>query len=132
VSPIVLFLIVLVALGAVLVVVWRYWDNIASVSPEEEEYDERMAALNERQANRLSDDQLRNPLSEDDAWNVMVRRGLRDKRRSRYGRETDRRPLVRRDRYGGDLSRRADERRDRQGEDSRRDERRRAKDSRER
>jgi hypothetical protein len=120
----ILFLSVLIVLGGVLFVVWRYWYNIASVSPEEEEYDERVAELNERQANRMTDEQLTNPLSEDDAWNVMVRRGRRDQGRGRYGRETERRPLARRDRYGGDLSRRADERRDR--EDPRRaDERRR-------
>ena len=127
--PIVLFLLFTAVICAVLFAVWRYWGLIANVSPEEEEFDERMTDLNNRQANRLSDDQLTHPLSDDDAWGVMVRRGLRDReRRRRPARDTKRRalPAPRRERYGGDLARRVDERRERQDEEPRRlDERRR-------
>lgn len=97
ISPIILFLISAVLLLGIIYALWRYWRRLAPLSPEEEEYDERVAALNERQANRMSDEQLRNPLTEEDAWKIMVERGRRIGRRS--------------DRYGGDLSRRAKERR---------------------
>jgi hypothetical protein len=76
---------------------WRYWDAIARLSPEEEAFDERVAALNERQANRVSDAELAHPASEDEAWQIMISRGQRSRRR--------------RDRYGGELSRRVGERR---------------------
>jgi hypothetical protein len=56
-----------------------------------------VAALNRRQANRISDEDLANPLSGDEAWQAMIDRG--------------RRGLRRRERYGGDLSRRVGERR---------------------
>jgi len=114
VPPIVLFLIFLAVIAVALFAIWSYWSRIAHVTPEEEEYDERVAALNERQANRLSDDQLRNTFSEDEAWRIMVSRGLRE--RERGGRDTGRRRLLppRRERYGGDLGRRVDERRQRQ------------------
>ena len=81
--PIVLFLLFAVLLLGVVYALWRYWDNLSRLSPEEEAFDERVAALNERQANRISDEQLAHPLSEDDAWNIMVRRG----QRSRGGRD---------------------------------------------
>jgi hypothetical protein len=113
-----LFLLVAVIVCGVLFAVWRYWNNLTRLSPEEEEYDEQVAAMNERQANRWSDEQLTTPLTDDEAWNIMVRRGMRDrKRRGRYGRETDRLLRERRERYGGELSRRADERRERYGGD---------------
>ena len=76
---------------------WRYWERQANVSPEEEAYDRRVALLNQRQANRLSDEQLREPPREQDAWELMVQRG--------------RRAAQRRDRYAGNLQRRARERR---------------------
>ena len=113
VSPIILFLFFTVLVAGALLLVWRYWNTIARVSPEEEEFDERMTALNDRQANRLSDDQLTHPLTDDDAWSVMVQRGRRDReRRRRPARPTQRRlPTAREERYGGELSRRVDERR---------------------
>lgn len=95
--PIFLFLIFAVLLLAVVYAVWRYWERLARVSYEEEEFDERMAALNERQSHRISDEQLTHPPSEDDAWRVMVERGRRVGRR--------------RERYGGDLARRTRDRR---------------------
>jgi hypothetical protein len=95
--PILLFLISAALLLGAVYAVWRYWDNLARLSPEEEAFDERVAALNERQANRFSDEELTHPLTEDDAWSIMVSRGQRSRRR--------------RDRYGGELARRAATRR---------------------
>lgn len=95
--PIVLFLICAALLLGAVYAVWRYWDNLVRVSPAQEEFDERVATLNERQANRISDEQLTHPLNEDDAWSIMVSRGQRAGKR--------------RDRYGGDSSRRARDRR---------------------
>jgi hypothetical protein len=119
VGSIALFLVFVVVIALVLVVVWRYWNNLTRVSPEEEEFDELMSQLNDRQANRISDDILTNPLSDEDAWQVMVRRGMRlnaGKRRKR--RETPPRlPAPRRERYGGELARRIEERRERNNTD---------------
>src|SRR5690349_28450 len=112
VSPIILFLFFTALVAGALLLVWRYWNTIARVSPEEEEFDERMSLLNDRQANRLSDEQLTHPLTDDDAWSVMVQRGLRDRARRRPARPTQRRqPMAREERYGGELSRRVSERR---------------------
>lgn len=87
--------------GALLIMaaygVLRYWEGLVNISPEEEAYEERVAALNERQANRISDDQLTHPATDEDAWDIMVARG--------------RRQAQRRDRYVGDLQRRVRERR---------------------
>lgn len=125
--PIALFVVFMLLIAAVLVAVWRYWMGLARVTPEEEEYDERMAALNERQANRISDDFLTHPMSDEDAWQIMVRRGMRVTTRGRRQRRDTRPratqprlPPPRQDRYGGDMSRRVDERRDRYGEARRR------------
>ncbi|HJZ46142.1 MAG TPA: hypothetical protein VKE41_03215 [Roseiflexaceae bacterium] len=112
-SPIVLFVLFTLLIAGALLLIWRYWNAVARVSPEEEAFDERMTALNDRQANRLSDDQLTHPLNDDDAWSIMVQRGRRDReRRRRPPRPTQRRLAPpREDRYGGELSRRVDERR---------------------
>ena len=111
VSPIILFLFFTALVAGALLLVWRYWNTIAHVSPEEEEFDERMTALNDRQANRLSDEQLTHPLTDDDAWSVMVQRGRRDRERRRRPTRGQRRLPAREERYGGELSRRVDERR---------------------
>jgi hypothetical protein len=113
VSPIILFLFFTALVAGALLLVWRYWNTIARVSPEEEAFDERMTALNDRQANRLSDEQLTHPLTDDDAWSVMVQRGRRARERQRRPtRATQRRQLpLREERYGGDLSQRERERR---------------------
>jgi len=95
--PTLLFLISAVLLLGAIYAVWRYWDNLSRRTPEEEAFDERVAALNRRQANRISDEDLTHPLTEDEAWQVMISRGQRGWRR--------------RERYGGDLSRRVGERR---------------------
>lgn len=128
VPPIALFIIFVLLIALVLFAVWRYWSNLARVSPEEEAYDEQVAALNEYQANRISDKFLTRSMSEDDAWQIMVRQGRRvNIRRRRQLRATQPRATQprailppreqppRRERYGGELSRRIDERRDRQG-----------------
>ena len=70
---------------------WRYWAALTTVTPEEERFEERIAALNERQAHRYSDEELAAPVTEEDAWRVMVERGRR---------------AIRRERSTGDLMRR--------------------------
>lgn len=62
---------------------WRYWGALTTVSPEEERFERRIAALNERQAHRYSDEELAMPVTEEDAWRVMVERGRRAARRNR-------------------------------------------------
>src|SRR5215207_8509441 len=113
VSPIILFIFFTALVAGALLLVWRYWNTIARFSPEEEEFDERMTALNDRQANRLSDEQLTHPLTDDDAWSVMVQRGRRDRERRRKPPRTAQRrlPPPREERYGGELSQRERERR---------------------
>src|SRR5690349_22544257 len=120
VSPTILFIIFTVLVAGVLLLVWRYWNTIARVSPEEEEFDERMTALNDHQANRLTDEQLTRPLTDDDAWSVMVQRGRRDRARQRRATRANQRrqPPQREERYAGELSRRVDERRRRRSEQS--------------
>jgi hypothetical protein len=88
-------------LGAIIYGVWLYWDGLVDRSEDEEEYDRRVADLNQRQANRFSDEQLTRPPSADDAWQIIQQRGRRLNRH---------RPP----RYGGDLARRERERRKRE------------------
>lgn len=68
---------------------WQNWRRTTQFTEDDERYDQRVASLNDRQANRLSDDQLTNPASDEDAWELMVRRGERQ-------RERERRPTRRR------------------------------------
>jgi hypothetical protein len=70
----------LLLLGLV-ALIWRVWTDYASVSPEEEEREREIAALNEQQANRVSDEQLARPVDADAAWQAMVRRGEAGRRR---------------------------------------------------
>jgi len=74
--------IALLLLGWV-VLAWQNWRRTTQFSQEDERYDEGVASLNDRQANRLTDDQLTRPVSEEDAWELMVRRGQRQRRRQR-------------------------------------------------
>ncbi|MFO7170657.1 MAG: hypothetical protein DIU80_021725 [Chloroflexota bacterium] len=92
----VVYIIFAVALLAAIYFLWRYWSDLVDRTPEEEAYERRISALNERQANRYSDDELTTVTDEDEAWRIMVERG---------------RASLRRDRYAGDLHRRAGERR---------------------
>ncbi len=85
-----------VLLGLMCYVLWRYWTDVTARTPDSDRYERRIAALNERQANRYSDDQLKNPVDGDDAWALMVQRGKR---------------IARRPRYSGSFARRNDERR---------------------
>jgi hypothetical protein len=78
-----LFVLLAIVLLVVVYGLLRYWETLVSMSPDEEEYEQRVADLNERQANRLSDEQLTRPISDDDAWQTMLRRGRR--RRPSYG-----------------------------------------------
>lgn len=78
-----LFLIVALLLLAWVIFAWRSWRTTTQVTPEEQAFDSRVAALNDRQANRLSDDQLTRPVSDDDAWALMVGRGRRQRQRRR-------------------------------------------------
>ena len=66
---------------------------------------------------------LTNPVSDEDAWQIMARRGKRfGNRKPRKPRETAPRRLLppRRERYGGELARRVEERRERTAETARR------------
>jgi hypothetical protein len=83
-------------LVVIIAVLWRYWSTLVDRTPEEEAYERRLTKLNERQANRYSDDELTVTPNEDDAWAIMVERG---------------RSSGRRDRYAGDLGRRTGARR---------------------
>ena len=51
------FIVALLLLGWV-VFAWHSWRTTTQVTPEEQAFDDRVAALNDRQANRLSDDQI--------------------------------------------------------------------------
>jgi hypothetical protein len=97
VLPILLFVLSAALLLGVIYALWRYWDNVSRRSPEEEAFDERVAALNERQAKRISDEDMAHPVDEDEAWRIKVSRGQQGRRR--------------RERYGGQLARRIGERR---------------------
>ena len=92
----ILFLFSAALLAGIVVVLWRYWRDYANITPEEEAFDKRVAALNERQANRLSNEQLAQSVSEEDAWKIMLRRGSQARRRSRYAEEVGRRYRERR------------------------------------
>lgn len=75
---------------------WRYWADLSDRTPEDEAYERKLTALNERQANRYSDNELTSAPDEDESWRIMVERG---------------RSTSRRDRYAGNLAHRTRERR---------------------
>lgn len=91
-----LYIIFGLLLVVIIVVLWRYWSTLVDRSPEEEAYERRLTALNERQANRYSDDELTVAPNEDDAWAIMVERGRRSGRRDRYAGDLGRRTGSRR------------------------------------
>jgi hypothetical protein len=94
-----LFILLGAALVATVYGIWRYWESLVERTPEEDAYDKQVATLNERQANRMSDERLTHPLSDDDAWQVILQRGRKLMRRgSRYGGDYDRRTRERRSR----------------------------------
>ncbi|HEU5015956.1 MAG TPA: hypothetical protein VFT66_25760 [Roseiflexaceae bacterium] len=92
----ILFLLSAALLVGVVVILWRYWREYANITPEEEAFDKRVANLNERQANRLSNDQLAQSVSEEDAWKITLRRGAQARRRARYADEVRQRYRERR------------------------------------
>lgn len=94
--PAALYIVFGALLVVIIVVLWRYWASLVERSPEEEAYERRLTALNERQANRYTDDELRGAPSEDEAWALMVERGRRSGRRDRYAGELRRRTDARR------------------------------------
>lgn len=85
-SSLFLFIALVLILIVVVYGVSRYWDTMVRRSDEEEEYDRMVADLNERQANRLSDEQLWEPVSDDDAWQIILRRGRRRFQQTRRNR----------------------------------------------
>ena len=91
-----LFILLALILIAIIYGIWRYWDSQVDRTRDEDAYDKRVANLNERQANRYTDEQLTHPPSDDDAWQIILQRG--------------RKAVARRSRYGGDYTRRASER----------------------
>ncbi len=95
-APTILFILFAILLVITGFGIWRYWQTVVRVSPEEQAYDKRVARLNERQANRMSDEQLREPISGDEAWELMVRRGQQSRRSERYGGNLSRRAADRR------------------------------------
>ncbi len=65
------------------VLLWRVWASYTNRSPEDEAREHELAALNDAQANRVSDQQLTRPLDNDSAWQTMVQRGGPPSRRRR-------------------------------------------------
>lgn len=58
---------------------WRYWREQVNISPEDEMLTREIAELNDRQANRISDQRLRSSIDPDEAWQIMVQRGQRNR-----------------------------------------------------
>jgi type II secretory pathway pseudopilin PulG len=83
VTQLLVFLVVALLLIILAVVAWRFWLNYSQITPEIEEFEERLADLNEVQANRYSDGQLRHVYSPEEAWEEMIDRGRRRRRRRR-------------------------------------------------
>ncbi|RRR74354.1 MAG: hypothetical protein EI684_07280 [Candidatus Viridilinea halotolerans] len=65
------------------IVLWRAWAAFVRRTPDDEARERDLAALNDAQANRLSDSQLTRPVDTDGAWRTMVQRGDRRRRRRR-------------------------------------------------
>ncbi|PDW01573.1 hypothetical protein [Candidatus Viridilinea mediisalina] len=63
-------------------VLWRIWAVFVRRTPDQEAHERDLAALNDAQANRISDSQLTRPLDPDSAWRTMVQRGKRKQRGS--------------------------------------------------
>ncbi|OAN42797.1 hypothetical protein A6A03_03510 [Chloroflexus islandicus] len=74
-------LLVTLLLGLIGFFAWRYWREQVNISPEDEELLREIAELNDRQANRISDQRLRSGIDPDEAWRIMVQRGQRSRRR---------------------------------------------------
>lgn len=70
-----LFALAAALLLGLIALIWRYWTDYAQVGPEDEEHERQIAALNDAQANRVSDQQLTRPVDPDSAWQTMLQRG---------------------------------------------------------
>ncbi len=84
----VLFLLSALIFGGLIYLIWRMWWNYSQMTPTDKEFDARIAALNDNQANRVSDERLAKPINPEDAWQVMVRRGQRQVRSRNQPRRT--------------------------------------------
>lgn len=71
------------AFGLIALALWRVWAAFVRRTPADELRERDLAALNDAQANRISDSQLTRPPDPDSAWRTMVQRGKRKPRRSR-------------------------------------------------
>lgn len=81
IGGLVITILVTLILGSIGIVAWRYWREQVNISPEDEELLREIAELNERQANRISDQRLRSRIDSDEAWQIMVQRGRKSSRR---------------------------------------------------
>lgn len=88
--PLLLFSVTAVVFAVVIYLAWRLWHDQTRLTREDEELKDRIIALNDAQAHRISDHQLRRPLDADDAWQIMVRRGRRTSARNRPPRPGER------------------------------------------
>lgn len=79
--PIVLFVIAAIVILGLLYVVHQLWQSYTQFTPEDKEFEDRVALLNDHQSNRMSDQQLLNPPTAEDAWTLMVQRGVQRRRR---------------------------------------------------
>ncbi|MCU0491856.1 MAG: hypothetical protein MUD01_09730 [Chloroflexaceae bacterium] len=90
-TSVVLAIVGAVMLVALLGVLWRFWQHYAARDQSDEEYEGRVARLNDRQANRVSDERITQNITPDEAWDLMVRRGMERRRRDRAERPPRRR-----------------------------------------
>lgn len=93
-TQVLFFLVAAALLFGGLYMLRRLWWDYARVTEADEVFEQRVASLNNDQANRVSDELLTRPLNSEEAWKAMVRRGGRSARRER----PPRRPRVRRSR----------------------------------
>ena len=89
-APISVCIIAAVIFLVIVGLLWRYWQSIAEVSASDESFSRRIARLNERQSNRIDDDQLRTITDDDEAWRIMVDRGRQSDRQPTYSNTTRR------------------------------------------
>ncbi|ABY36526.1 MAG TPA: hypothetical protein DEF43_02620 [Chloroflexus aurantiacus] len=81
IGGLVVAILVTLILGGIGIIAWRYWREQVNISPEDEELLREIAELNDRQANRISDQRLRSRVDPDEAWQIMVQRGRKSSRR---------------------------------------------------
>jgi hypothetical protein len=79
----ILFALAAALLLGLIAIIWRLWGDYVQVDPDDEEHEREIAALNDAQANRVSDQQLTRPVDADSAWQTMVSRGAAAPQRRR-------------------------------------------------